>query len=156
MSHHNNMRCTRAVTAGEMQPGQIITILDLAEDESFHETDAYSMRRLPTLAGVPMEIIAVNLPYIVVKLPTGDRAPFDTRDLQFMEVSSEYAAAYRGHPDPCAGLTFEDLVKKHNALCFEVKAHREVLNALAIPPSGLNPTPKSQRRPWWRRLLAWS
>lgn len=134
------MEQSRVISPGELSPKQTVTILDRApKDESYRESDFAAMFGNSSghhpFTGTPMEVLAVDLPFVVVQVVNGPKAVIDTRGHQFMEVRPEYVQALAAQPEPS---DFDRLVHSHNNLVRVVAGHdqkfREAPQKCAPPP----------------------
>ena len=87
------------ISLGELAVGQRVTVLETKTVvDSMEMPDGQKIRiprqtaNLDMFKGVPMEIVAINLPYVIVKTAS-QPVIFDTRMVTFMEITPEYANA---------------------------------------------------------------
>lgn len=87
------------LSPGELTVGAMVTVLEakpiIAEMVKDHDGEVQMQRLVPAAdmyKGIPMEIAALNLPYVVVKV-MGQPAILDTRIVDLMEISKEYIQA---------------------------------------------------------------
>ena len=96
---------TRDLSADELYVGMIILPVDHREQEVDPDNPITAIKSAVMMASVnpqnsmkgwPLEILAIDLPFIVVRtvgLPNGARISVDTRDWRLRECSREFAAA---------------------------------------------------------------
>lgn len=86
----------------EICPGDFVSLLHVFYDlPSFFWDDSAIHRReelvrlcyLPETAGVPLKVIAVCLPFVLAKAPSGAQQPLDVRRVRLARLDAEYAAA---------------------------------------------------------------
>jgi hypothetical protein len=137
------MNKSRVITPGELAPKQTVTILDCtSKDEPYRESDfaMFGSSSSHPLTGTPMEVLAVDLPFIAVQLNGGQKAVIDTRGHQLMEVSGAYVKALAAQPEPS---DFDRLVLSHNSLVQVVTGHARILGESKCP------APPAPRRASW-------
>ena len=91
------------VSLGELQVGMKVTVLRWKDETAMPVMSPGGgppvMLRFTCsqLCGVPLEVMAINLPYVVVDIiGTGKRANIDSRRLDFMEITDNYIDALLG------------------------------------------------------------
>jgi hypothetical protein len=85
----------------EVQAGQYVTVLhEVAEFPSFYwfcdnvfldPEEVIRMRYLPVDGGLPLKVRSVCLPFVLVKLPTGEERPLDLRKCRVARLTQRYA-----------------------------------------------------------------
>ena len=146
------MSASRTVTPGEIAAGQHLTILEAIEAESYREQDMlFGARSSGSMDGVPLRVLAVDLPFVLVEMPNGNKFSLDTRKHRLMELRPEFVQAFASQPGPAAGVTFEQVVTAHNTLADAVRHHSIVLETLSKPPPAAPAiTPPPRKKSWWR------
>ena len=146
---------TRTITPGELATGQHITILE--EIEEGYEDAMFSIggSRTHQLVGVPLQVVAIDLPFVVTRLPLGQRFTLDTRSYRLMELKPEFVKAFAPEPTPPSNPAehpqFGALVNAHNQLA------DQVFNLARKLPATQPPRPWYIRHAWdlgWFILIA--
>lgn len=156
---------SRVISPGDLAPGMHITVLDNIEPESTYAQS--SVREIIVSSGhgerdwrgVPLKVLAVDLPFVLFLLPNGNgKNHIDTRRHTLMEVKADY---WKAVADPENGDShFDQLVNAHRALAGFVhgqltpsmQAIEEKLRTQtppAAPPSSPPTPPAPQPRFRW-------
>ena len=147
----------RVINPGELAKGQHITVLDVIESEKRFAQDSDTLVMVggaqpPDWRGTPFEVLAVDLPFVLLRTAGDLRTSFDTRRYQFMEITPEFWQACSDNTHP----QFESLVDAHNRLTV---AHRAVAQALQNHEDRLQQmenkpatpaAPPSPPAKWWK------
>lgn len=144
------------MTPGEIAKGQFITILEEVEDETPAaiigpmEMMMGRGKRASPYSGMPIEVLAVDLPYVLGRCGEG-KVCIDTRAYRLMEMNREFVEAYTAKEKPGTTGTVDvnelnELADCHNNLANVVAQHERTLRQMAQ-------TGPAAAKPWWRRLL---
>lgn len=86
----------------DINPGMLATVLSAPLIECVNAYGATHQMRDERMTGIPVKVLAVNLPYFTAEILSGQAAGarliFDVRTHQFCRVSREYAESLAPRP----------------------------------------------------------
>jgi hypothetical protein len=98
---------SKQMTPGEISVGHCITIYEPVETEReeslFDFFGGGRERQRHHLTGVPLKVMAIDLPFVAVRLASGERFSLDTRLFRLMEMREEFASALYARDQAAAG-----------------------------------------------------
>lgn len=92
----------KALAPEEIQRGDFVTLLSVTYEvpSYFWDADASTLPRdepvrirfVPECGGVPLKVQSVCLPFVLVKVPAGDRSTIDVRRCRLARLDRTYAS----------------------------------------------------------------
>ncbi len=78
----------------ELKPKQWVVITGIIEEDTgWQESQPWTMHRRYSCDGVPLEVLAVDLPFILVEAVTGEKFSVDIRRFTVQRASKQYVQA---------------------------------------------------------------
>jgi hypothetical protein len=97
-----NSTLAKALAPEEIRRGDFVTLLSVTYEvpSYFWDADASTLPRdepvrirfVPECGGVPLKVQSVCLPFVLVKVPAGDRSTIDVRRCRLARLDRTYAA----------------------------------------------------------------